>query len=346
MRILVDLNHPAHVHLFKHAIWSWQKRGDEVLITARDKDLTHRLLDQLGLNFVSIPPTTYGLFGYIKAVLISDWRVWQVAREFNPDFLIGTSFAAAHVSKLVRGRSVVFGEDGFATNKQFWRLVIPFADFIVTPDSIPETFGRHHFRYAGCQELAYLHPDRFQPGHAALPNLLGPPGSYSLVRFVSLGAYHDKGERGISTLKAQRIINLLEKYGKVFVTSEGQLDPSLQPYQLQLPPELIHSALASARILVSDSQSMTIEAALLGTPSIRINSFAGRIPVIEELEQRYNLTFGFLPSQAAQAEEKITEILQGLDPRKAWQSRLARYLEDKVDLTAWMLAFLDEMVKN
>jgi hypothetical protein len=44
--------------------------------------------------------------------------------------LIGTSFAVAYVAKLLRGKSIVFGEDDWASAKQFWRLVTPFADFI------------------------------------------------------------------------------------------------------------------------------------------------------------------------------------------------------------------------
>ena len=38
MRVLFDLKHPAQVHFFKHAIAAFQESGDEVLITARDKD--------------------------------------------------------------------------------------------------------------------------------------------------------------------------------------------------------------------------------------------------------------------------------------------------------------------
>ena len=39
-------------------------------------------------------------------------------------------------------------------------------------------------------------------------------------------------------------------------------------------------------MLVCDSQSMTVEAAILGIPSIRYSDFSGRIGVLEELEKR------------------------------------------------------------
>jgi predicted glycosyltransferase len=51
MKLLIDLNHPAHVHLFRHAIHAWQQDGHQVIITARDKEVTTRLLDLYGISY-------------------------------------------------------------------------------------------------------------------------------------------------------------------------------------------------------------------------------------------------------------------------------------------------------
>ena len=45
MKILIDINHPAYVHLFHNAIREWEKRGHQVIITARAKDLPIRFID-------------------------------------------------------------------------------------------------------------------------------------------------------------------------------------------------------------------------------------------------------------------------------------------------------------
>lgn len=343
MRILVDINHPAHVHLFKYAIQTWQSRGDEVRITARDKDLTFELLESLGLDYVPIPATKPGFLGYLVAVLQSDWTVWQLARDFDPDMLIGTSFAAAHVSKLVRGKSLVFGEDDWASARDFWRLVVPFADFIITPDTIPDSLGHKHIKYAGCQELAYLHPQRFEPDRKIVSGLLPGEGSYSIVRFVSLTAFHDKNERGISLDDAKQVVDLLAGYGRVFISSEGALPQDLQKFALDVPADKIHHVLAGAKVLVSDSQSMTIEAALLGVPSLRINSFVGRIPVIEEMQRDYSLTEGFLPEQISEVRKRLAEILIEPNIGQIWQSRRDRYLADKTELSTWIVNFIDSL---
>jgi len=36
MRILVDISHPAHVHVYRHSILRWQEAGHDVLITSRN----------------------------------------------------------------------------------------------------------------------------------------------------------------------------------------------------------------------------------------------------------------------------------------------------------------------
>ena len=47
MRILFDLGHPAHVHYFKYLIKLLKKNGNQILIIAREKDVTHHLLETM-----------------------------------------------------------------------------------------------------------------------------------------------------------------------------------------------------------------------------------------------------------------------------------------------------------
>jgi len=50
MKILIDINHPAHVHLFKHFVWEMQKKGHEFLFTTRRKEFTIELLQIIILH--------------------------------------------------------------------------------------------------------------------------------------------------------------------------------------------------------------------------------------------------------------------------------------------------------
>ena len=49
MKILIDINHPAHVQFFKNPVRILQGRGHDVLLTSREKEMTVELLDRLGL---------------------------------------------------------------------------------------------------------------------------------------------------------------------------------------------------------------------------------------------------------------------------------------------------------
>ena len=49
MNILIDIGHPAHIHLFKNFAWEMQKKGHKILFTCRDREFLLRLLQVLDL---------------------------------------------------------------------------------------------------------------------------------------------------------------------------------------------------------------------------------------------------------------------------------------------------------
>lgn len=342
LRLLVDIGHPAHVHLFRNAICIWMGSGHQVIITARDKDITTQLLSAYGLDYHIASKARKGQAGLFIELLEHDWSVLKMARRYESEILLGTSVAIAHVSRVLPAHSIVFNEDDMQSARTFAHLTYPFADVIVTPAVLPDDLGKKHIRYAGYQELAYLHPSRFTPNRAILSELGADCDEpYSILRFVSFQAAHDRGQKGISTEIKRALVKLLSQHGRVFITAEGKLPDEFAQYQIRIQPHKIHDALAFASIFVGDSQSMTIEAAVLGTPSVRCNTFVGRCPVIEELEQRYGLTYGFLPRNEKKMLEKVKALINTPDLRQEWRSRRDRMLRDKIDLTAWMVGFVE-----
>ena len=113
-----------------------------------------------------------------------------------------------------------------------------------------------------------------------------------------------------------------------------------QEYRLPVHPSKMHDVLASAACLVSDSQTMTAEAAVLGTPAIRYNTFVGRLSYLNELENRYALTYGYRPGQEEAMLARIAELLASPDLSQEWQARRAKMLRDKINVTDWMVDFL------
>ena len=115
------------------------------------------------------------------------------------------------------------------------------------------------------------------------------------------------------------------------------------PYQLRVPQDKVHSLLYYATMFVGDSQTMTSEAAVLGTPSIRCNTFVGRIHYLEEEEHRYHLTYGFRPENSETMFARVNELLaMGTAALKAeWAKRRAVLLSEKIDYTAFLTWFIE-----
>jgi predicted glycosyltransferase len=338
MRILVDLNHPAQVHLFRNAIREWQKLGHEVLIAARDKDITLQLLQLYGLDYIKTARSHKGWLSFPLGVLELDWKIWRLARRFDPDWMIGTSFAIAHVSKLVRGRSIVFAEDAVKANRLFWLLVDPFADFIATPDVLTDDHGPRHLRYPSYQKMAYLHPKRFKPDQTIFKNLgIKDNQAYSLFRFVAFKASHDVGHQGLNEEIKSELISHQTAYGPVFISSETPLPESLRRYELDISPARVHDVLAYASVLISESASMVTEAAILGTPAVYCSSLVGSVPVLNELETKFGLVFQFQPSDSNRMVRQIKRLMDMPNIRDQWQSRREKLLAKKIDLTDWIV---------
>ncbi|MFO8083663.1 MAG: hypothetical protein R6U27_05015, partial [Desulfobacterales bacterium] len=130
---------------------------------------------------------------------------------------------------------------------------------------------------------------------------------------------------------------------KVFITSEGTLRPEFEPYRIQINPADMHHVLAFVDVFIGDSQSMTVEAAVLGVPSIRINSFADRCSILQELQKKYQLTYAFFPSQEEAIFTKLENWLADEDLHNKWQQKRERLLADKIDVTAWMVDFIENL---
>jgi uncharacterized protein len=189
--------------------------------------------------------------------------------------------------------------------------------------------------YNGYMKLAYLHPKYFSP------EVLNISKPYYMLRLSQLNAHHDFGILGISDSLVDRLIDMLSVKGKVFISSEKPLNSKYQSYQLDISPSKIHHYLANAEILISDSQSMSMEASMLGVPSIRFSDFAGRISVLEELEKKYELTFGVKTNMTDKLFSKLNELLSMPNLHQEFQNRRQKMLADKIDVTAFMIWFIE-----
>ena len=344
MRILVDLNHPAHVHLFRHPIEAWRRRGDQCLVVARDKDVALRLLDAFGIPFEKTRAGRGGILGAAVELVRREAHLVGLARRFRPDIITGTSAHAARVARLVGARSVFLTEDDTAAVPLSRWVCLPFATAIVTPSCLAyENHGPHHLTYPSYQELFYLHPNRFTPDPAVARALAGGE-PYGLVRLSALRAYHDVGKRGLDAELLTQVLQRAAGRVRVFVNSEGPMPPQWEPYRLTVPPEQAHHVLAGARFFLGDSQTMTAEAAVLGVPAFRYSDFVGRLSYLEEL-QRYGLAFGFRPGEETRLLEAMGPALGGLSA-ETFAAKRRHMLSERIDPLPWFIETVDTIAQR
>ena len=348
MRIIFDLGHPAHFHLFKHAIAALIESGNDVEIIARQKDCLVDLLEKTKWSYTIVSRTRNGLVALGWQTLRTFRIAVSLAKRKHTDFMVGTSVVVGPAARLTGATSIVFSEDDAKAVPIFAKLAYPFAHYIVTPECLKfENYGRKHLTYPGYHELAYLHPNRYQPNPDVRKALgLNANERYFLIRLVSLTAHHDIGKKGLSTAQAKTLIKHLAGYGRVFISSEKTLDEQLQPYLLPVGVERIFDVIAFADMVIGDSQTMCGEAAVLGTPSLRCNTFVGRLSVPAELEHKYGLTVGFLPKDFDKLLAKMDEWLAEPDLKQKWARKRQVMLRECVDLTDWIIRLLHRFVRG
>ncbi|HRZ75958.1 MAG TPA: hypothetical protein P5248_01240, partial [Bacteroidales bacterium] len=88
-----------------------------------------------------------------------------------------------------------------------------------------------------------------------------------------------------------------------------------------------------------DSQTMAAESAMLGVPYIRYNDFVGRITYLAQLENDWQLGFGFRPGEEKALLECLRELLQEERGDRYMRTR-DRLLTEKIDTSAFLTWFL------
>ena len=166
------------------------------------------------------------------------------------------------------------------------------------------------------------------------------------MRFSALNAHHDNGAQGIDDAFALKIIQAIGDKYQVIITSERPLSEGLEPYRMKFHPKEMHHVLAFAKAFIGDSQTMAAEAMVLGTPSIRCNSFVGRLAYLEELENHYQLGVGILPKSREDIIDAIGRWLNQDDLEQEWQKRRNTMLNDKIDVAAYWAELFIELGKT
>ena len=336
-KILIDIGHPAHVHLFKNAASALQKTGKEILFTTRDKEITVDLLRYYNFPFICFGKHYKSFKGKIWGLLKYDSMMISTGLKFKPDlFLSHGSFYAAHAAFFLNKPHISMEDTG---NKEQVYLYKPFTVAILTPDTFDkDNYGNKQIKYNGYHELAYLHPAYFKPNKKILNDLqVSDNEKYVLIRFVSWGASHDRGKVGLTLEDKKNIVTTAAKFARVFISSEGELPPDLIKYKINVPPYKMHDVLAFSSLYIGEGATMAVESALLGSPSIYINSIS--FNQLDDLDQNYHLIKVY--KNFVGVESKIVEILSDNQSKKMCLKNLNDLLMKKINVTNFLVWFIE-----
>lgn len=331
MKYLFFTNTPAHVHLYRHAIESLRAQGHDVLVLGRDYGCTLALLEYHDLPFEIYGKCETTKYSLLRELPQHYFQIFYRTRRYDPDLIFGVGSYAAHAGAVSRTPVVVVADSEPTAIDHL--AARPFVDTFLTPHTFGKDLGANHYEFRGFKELAYLHPDVYDPDPTIRERLgVGPNEEYAIVRFNAFGSHHDLGHSGFSPEKRRELVAALSEHVTVFVSDEGGKPAPGDSREFDLHPALLHDALAEASLLVADTQTMVTEAALLGTPAIRSNSFVGESDMgnFVELEDE-GLIYNFRDFDDVLSRSLV--ILADDSAKERLRERRDDYLSDKVNLT-------------
>lgn len=332
MKILVDINHPAHVHFFRHLIQQAQAQKTDVVVVASLKDVSFKLLDELNIPYIRIGSYGKSFLSKVFNTLWLDFKMLLIVLKHKPDVMTGIgSVRICHVGFLLGKKTLVFDDTEDAT---FTRsLYLPFVTRVYTPTCFRLNLGKKQVRYPSYHEFAYLHPDRFTPNPSILEKFGVANVPFFIVRFSMWDALHDIGKTGMGIEEKLELINLLKQRGRVIISSETPLPDEIKDLEIKTNLRDMHHLLYYASAYIGEGGTMASEAAVLGTPSVFISTM--NQGYLQELDEKYGLVKRF--KDFRQACDFVAATNMGPEYKTALKPAHQQLLQDKIDTGRFMV---------
>lgn len=340
MRIMFNVAHPAHVHLFRNPIAMLQQRGHEIQIVALEREVTEDLLKAFGFQYVAVGKSRGDLLVKSLDTVRRDFKMARLIKESKPHVVVSTGIPySAQAARICGVPSIAFSDTEVAT--LVLQAMLPFVSAVCTPSCFDLDLGPKHIKYDGYHELAYLHPNYFEPNPSVVEQLeIEKDESYILIRVSSADSSHDLGSKTGLLDDPDSALNLfgwLEQFGRVFLTSEITLPSNFERFLVSIDPHMIHHLISSARLYVGEGATMASEAGVLGIPWIFVSETTRGY--LRDQEEKYDL--GYVVQDWKSARSKIEEVMRQENLRSSWQAKRERMLRDKIDVAAFIAEFVE-----
>ena len=285
MRVWIDLTNSPHVLVMRPVIEALRRRGDEVLVTARDFAQTLGLLERFQLDHTAIGHHRGGGRAAKAVGLASRSGAlvrWASGRRIDLALGHGSNDISV-AAKLLRIPSATAFDYEWA--RQQHSINCRLATRIVVPDVIPferlRPYGATPEKmrpYEGLKEEYYLAD--FEPDHAVLDELgLDAGKPLAIVRTPPAVSLYHRFEAPVFT---QVLDRLRGEQVVVLPRTQEQRDELARAGGFIVPEQAIdaQSLIAFADLMISAGGTMNREAVALGTPVW--TTFEGRLGAVDE----------------------------------------------------------------
>lgn len=338
MKILIDIGHPGDVHTFRNFYKKMSLLGHEFLVIAREREFIESLLRTYNIEAVSRGKGKNSIVGKLTYMLYADMYILRNALQFKPELSISFSSPyAAQVATLLHIPHIALN-DTEHTDRAHKRFTYPFSDVIMTPASYQHDLGIKQVRLNCVIEYFYLHPKFYTPDPLIFEFLgISADTPYAILRFVSWQAFHDVNQKGLNIEEKRKIIEILSRKYRVFISSENQLEEEFSQYRIKIPPERMHDALAFSSLFVGESGTMASESALMGVPVVYVNSLP--LMCYLKLEQEYGILKHFKTGEGVL--EYVASLLETRDLKVNTKIKRDLMTKDFINPTEFLVWFVE-----
>jgi uncharacterized protein len=336
--------HPAKFHLSRKTINALKDQGNRVDIIITGRDILEELVQNEGWEYTKIFPTgrkIKGVHTWISAsifLILTVIKLLKITFNNHYDMFI-TDDLLTFIGRIKRVPSIFVTDDDLSAVPESVILMIS-ATYILAPEICE--LGKYNSKklgYYGYKAIFHLHPNHFHPSITKLPKELHGQ-KYYFIRTVSATSTHDVGKRGIGDEILREIIKKLQSHGKVVLNSERKVPNDLKKYLLKFKKNDVSHIINYADLFISDSTTMCVEAAILGVPSIEFDDWFSDFKQYDELNQKYELLYGFGYDTVVDMMSHIDRVIGDKDIKLKLAKKQKRMLNDKIDASAFLIWFL------
>lgn len=332
--IAILINTPAQLHFYEQVRSKLIEKGHCVHTLVRDYGETLELLESSDIDYYIYSKPNKGKLGTLIDSPASILKAINYLKSKDINIVTGFGIYNSIVSLIMGKFDVVFlDSEPYISKMQKIQYDIfrKITNHIIVPIGYGGPEEKNMIHLNSIKESAYLGNNKFVPDSKIMEKYQLSEEGYVILRFNAFDALHDCEVSGFSSSEKQMLVSeILKKYDVlVSVENNNHLDLPEGAKVIQNKKD-IHNLIYFAKCVITDTQTLATESALLGTPVIRCNDFVrGRdMGIFKFIESKYGIIFNRKTAEEVNA--SFEEICLS---KRNWKAVRTKMLEDLEDIT-------------